>query len=197
MTERHTKPGVDAPFAHDDAFPLDVRVIEVHVAELRQLFNSMDPSPFTGRDLDPGAEEFIVATARELPRDPPLGLLIRLAGASIGRDAAAVLQRAVASFFEGRAAAARQRLRALFHRGRISLVIGLAFLGTALAVSELLGQWTAESGFVSILQESLLIGGWVAMWRPIEIFLYDWWPIRADARLFDRLSTMPVRIAGI
>ena len=33
------------------------------------------------------------------------------------------------------------------------------------------------------------------MWRPMEIFLYDWWPIRAEARLFDRLSAMPVRIA--
>lgn len=46
-----------------------------------------------------------------------------------------------------------------------------------------------------MLRESLLIGGWVAMWRPLEIFLYDWWPIRADARLFDRLAAMPVRIA--
>jgi len=32
------------------------------------------------------------------------------------------------------------------------------------------------------------------MWRPLEIFLYDWWPIRAEARLCDRLSAMPVRI---
>ena len=44
------------------------------------------------------------------------------------------------------------------------------------------------------MRESLLIGGWVAMWRPLEVFLYDWWPIRAEARLFDRLSAMPVRI---
>ena len=40
-----------------------------------------------------------------------------------------------------------------------------------------------------------MIGGWVAMWRPMEIFLYDWWPIRADGKLYDRLSVMPVRIA--
>jgi hypothetical protein len=33
------------------------------------------------------------------------------------------------------------------------------------------------------------------MWRPIEIFLYDWWPIRAEAALDDRLSVMPVRIS--
>jgi hypothetical protein len=29
---------------------------------------------------------------------------------------------------------------------------------------------------------------------PLEVFLYDWWPIRAEARLFERLSAMPVRI---
>jgi hypothetical protein len=32
------------------------------------------------------------------------------------------------------------------------------------------------------------------MWRPLENFLYDWWPIRAEARLFDRLSAMTVRV---
>jgi len=26
------------------------------------------------------------------------------------------------------------------------------------------------------------------------VFLYDWWPIRNEARLSDRLATMPVRI---
>ena len=43
-------------------------------------------------------------------------------------------------------------------------------------------------------EEGLLIGGWVAMWRPLEVFLYDWWPISAEARMFDRLAAMPVRL---
>jgi hypothetical protein len=45
-----------------------------------------------------------------------------------------------------------------------------------------------------IVRESLTIGGWVSMWRPLEVFLYDWWPIRNEARLSDRLAAMPVRI---
>jgi hypothetical protein len=28
-----------------------------------------------------------------------------------------------------------------------------------------------------VIEESLLIFCWVANWRPIEIFLYEWWPI--------------------
>jgi len=47
-----------------------------------------------------------------------------------------------------------------------------------------------------LVKESLVIAGWVALWRPLEIFLYDWWPIRAEARLLDRLSEMSVRVVG-
>ena len=50
---------------------------------------------------------------------------------------------------------------------------------------------------LDVVRESLSIGGWVAMWRPMEIFLYDWWPIRAEARLYGRLSAMPVRIRNV
>jgi hypothetical protein len=42
-----------------------------------------------------------------------------------------------------------------------------------------------------ILRESLPIGGWVSMWRPPEVFLYDWWAIRNEIRLSDRLAAMP------
>ena len=39
-------------------------------------------------------------------------------------------------------------------------------------------------------------GGWVALWRPLEIFWYDWWPTRAEAKLLDRRSEMDVRMLG-
>jgi hypothetical protein len=78
--------------------------------------------------------------------------------------------------------------------GQRSLAIELAFLASSIAVGDALASYFQESRWAEILQESLLIGGWVAMWRPLEVFLYDWWPIRDEARVFDRLSAMPVRI---
>jgi hypothetical protein len=168
--------------------------IEVNVAELKQLFNAMDPSPFRERDLAPTVEEFIVSWAREAPRDAPLALLVRLnRGAGLPGEPAA-LREAIRDYFSYRARVTRGRLRELFRRGRISLLIGLV----ALAARTFLGDFLANAmpGHVGqLLRESLSIGGWVAMWRPIDVFLYDWWPIRAEARLYDRLSAMPVRIA--
>ena len=46
-----------------------------------------------------------------------------------------------------------------------------------------------------ILHESFLFGGWVAMWRPLETFLYEWWSIRAEEKLLERLAAMPVHVA--
>jgi hypothetical protein len=176
-----------------DAIASDSRIIEVRVTELRQLFNAIDPSPFRERDLDPHAEQFIVEWARDLPRDAPVALRVHLERAAGRADEATLLGQAVHQYFKARAAGTRRTLRELFRRGRISLVIALAFLAVALAVGDLIGNMS-DSGFATILREGLLIGGWVAMWRPLEVFLYDWWPIQGDVRLYERLSRMPVRI---
>jgi hypothetical protein len=178
-----------------DPIPANCRLIEVHVADLRQLFNEMDPSPFRERDLDPEAEEFIVGWARELPRDAPLGLLVYLDRPAGLPEESALLRDAIRVFFGHRAEASRRRLRQLLRVGRTSLLIGLVFLAVTVAVGDLIANAIGGQRLGEILRESLLIGGWVAMWRPLEIFLYDWWPIRSEARLCDRLSAMPVRIA--
>jgi hypothetical protein len=177
-----------------DAIPANCKLIEVHVAQLKQLFNAIDPSPFHDRDLDPGAEAFIVGWSRELPRDAPLGLVVHLDRPAGLPDEASALSDAIHRFFRERGTATRQRLGQLLHRGRISLVIGIAFLAASIGASRLLANWTTGGGVVEILRQSLSIAGWVAMWRPMEVFLYDWWPIAADARLFDRLAGMPVRV---
>ena len=54
------------------------RELNLYLAETRQLFNSMDPSPFRERDLDHDAEEFIVSWAQEYHRKTPLKLLVHL-----------------------------------------------------------------------------------------------------------------------
>jgi hypothetical protein len=181
---------------HDDApvAPNAVR-IELRVAELRQLFNAMDPSPFGERDLDPKAEAFIFDWAREAPRRAPLTLLDHLDRDPGLPGESEALADAVHRFFAHGAASARRRLRELLRRGRISLLIGLTALAVATVLADLFGNALSGRRIGEVLRESLAIGGWVAMWRPLEVFLYDWWPIRAEARLFDRLAAMPVRIA--
>ena len=183
-----------ASSAGQAGFPPGCALIEVHISELQQLFNSLDPTPFRTRDLDPKAEAFIADWAREKHGDAPLGLLIHVDREIASSEQISTVQGAVRDYFAERAAVTRRQLRQLFRRGRTSLVIGLIFLAASIVAGDAIEDMLQQTRFAGVARESLLIGGWVAMWRPLEVFLYDWWPIRAEARLFDRLSAMIVRV---
>ena len=182
------------PSSVGDPIPQGDGVIEIRIGEIRQLFNSIDPSPFRERDLDPRAEQFIVEWASDFPGDVQLALVIHLERANRVADESENLRNSVREYFSQRAIATRRELRRLFRRGRISLAIALAFLTTSIVIGDAVASYFGESRLVEVVREGFLIGGWVAMWRPLEVFLYDWWPIRAQAHLFDRLSTMPIRL---
>ena len=168
--------------------------LDIRVGELRQLFNAMDPAPFRERDIDPNAETYIVDWAQEVRAGRALGLVVHLARERAAPQAESMLRESVDDYFRRRAVATRARLRRLFRIGRVSLVIGLAFLVVALALGEFLAELLSQESWSWVAKESLVIGGWVALWRPLEIFLYDWWPIRAEARMYDRLGEMDVRL---
>jgi hypothetical protein len=161
---------------------------------LDQLFHSMDPSPFHEKGLDPDAEAYIVASTKELPTRSPAALVVHLAKPVGLSDETNILGAAIRGHFARQAQLLRWELRRLIRRGSISLVIGLTVLGTALAAGESVTQLLGGGHLATVLGQSLHIGGWVAMWTPMEIFLYEWWPIAGDIRLHDRLSRIPVRI---
>jgi hypothetical protein len=173
--------------------------IELRLRALDQLFNSLDPSPFIERDLAREAEEFIVSWAREHPRDAALHLVLHLEqGPPDAEAAAARVAQAVHNYFAYRARLARLERRELFRRGRASLGIGLLFLTACLLTVQALDRGASGGALHGVLRESLLIGGWVAMWRPLEIYLYDWWPLSRAINIHERLATLPVelRLAG-
>jgi hypothetical protein len=170
-------------------------LIEVRVREVDQLFNTIDPSPFLDRDLDRDAEEYIVAGARELRPDVQVTLVVYVKRPVELQDESHILADAIRLHFARRSEASRRQLRQLLKRGRISLAIGLIFLAGSVAAGDLILMLMDARPLATVLRESLLIGGWVAMWRPMEIFLYDWWPIRDERKVFERLSRMTVRVA--
>ena len=189
-------PHAAPPRTGDAAADAATAVLELRIGELRQIFNAMDPAPFRERDLDPNAETYIVEWARETRPGQPLRLVVHLGRepAPVGQES--VLRDAVDGYFKQRAESTWRELRQLFRVGRISLVIGIAFLAGAIVIGEFVASLVGKAAYGGIIKESFVIGGWVALWRPLEIFLYDWWPIRAEAKLLDRLGEMDVRLLG-
>lgn len=176
--------------------------ISLKLRDVSQLFNSMDPSPFIDKDLDDDAEEFIMSWAQEYPPNEPVCLRIYLEQWPSEdpkekdpkeENTREMVKTAVHNHFAHRAQLAQLELKRLFEQGRTSLLIGVVFLSACLGASQmLLGH--EQGTWADIVRESLTIAGWVAMWRPMEIYLYNWWPVRRRVRVFRKLSRMPVEV---
>lgn len=173
-----------------DAIPGNSSIIKVRLQDLDKLFDLMDPSPLYKQDLHPNVAEHIVESARELPAQARLALLLHVDQVPPQARSDQAVGDAIRGYFSHRSTQAQRKLRLHLRRGTISLIIGLTFLAATLTASQLLG----EGSFSTTLRHSLEIGGWVALWRPMEMFLSDWWPILGDKIFYRRLARMPVQI---
>ncbi|TAJ37276.1 MAG: hypothetical protein EPO55_19280 [Reyranella sp.] len=169
------------------------RRIEVRLSKLRQLFNSLDPSPFHEKDLDRDAETYIFESADERPVTEAIELIVHLPADQLALPECVNLETAIRNYFAYRAQETRRRMRFQLREGRSALAIGLAFLVLCMTLRQLALVLPGDT-VGRVLQEGLLILGWVAMWRPLQIFLYDWWPIRHQALVNDKLALMPVTV---
>jgi hypothetical protein len=168
------------------------RLIEVKLRDVHQLFNSMDASPFNEKDLDHDAEEFIVSWALEHPSRAPLKLVVHLGQLPEG-DPKSLIENAVHHYFAYKAELNWREFKLLMNEGRLSLLIGVTFMVACVSLAELLGQsW--KGAWLQVFRESLTVGGWVAMWRPLEIYLYRWWPLRRLGRVYRKLKEMEVEV---
>ncbi len=165
-----------------------VTPIELRLVKLDQLFNSLDPSPFLERDLDDNAEEYIVDWARELPADLPIRIVVHLPADEAEKARDIGIEAAVTRYFACRVSAVESSLRELFRNGRRYLLTGVPILLVCLFTSQLLRTQFGEGPFPRTIEESLVIVGWVANWKPIETFLYDWWPLKRRRDLYCRLA---------
>ena len=165
-------------------------LIEIRLHELRQMFDHLDPAPFREKDIDPAAAAYVEDAVRDIGAREKCRLVVHLPAAECQSEDARTLPEALAHYFEYRARRSRVELRRLLARGLVSLVIGLAFMFACLSVR----GWLEVLGSNGVITEGLLLIGWVALWRPVEIFLYDWWPIRRRQARFEAIARMPVEI---
>ena len=174
--------------------PASGNLIELRVDKLAQLFHSLDPFPFRERDLDKEAEEFIVGWARELAADLTIRIIVHFPETEAQTKAARGWRRHCIDIFRITPAPRSARSRSCFRIGRRSLGIGVTILIICLLSAHLAGSYLTESPFRRLVEESFLILGWVANWRPLEIFLYDWLPLARRRDLYRRLAAATVEL---
>ena len=165
-------------------------LIELRLREVRQLFHHLDPAPFRQKDLDPAAEAYIEDAIREIGAGQRARLVIHLPAPECSSEEARSLQESIANYFGYRAQQTRIELGRLLRLALVNLGIGLAFLAACLWLRRML----LAAGAYELLAEGLLIIGWVALWRPVEMFLYDWWPLLRRLRRLAAIARIPVEV---
>jgi len=169
-------------------------VIELRIESVPQIFHSLDPSPFRERELDKKAEEFIVGWARELAPRAPIKIVVHLPEDQLAKPGARDIGPAISQFFAYRAELTSLELKVLFRIGRRALLIGATVLVVSIVASQAIAANLESRPMATVMAESLLIFAWVANWRPIEIFLYEWWPIASRRNLYRRLGAAGVEL---
>ena len=170
------------------------RPIELKIREIGQLFQSLDPLPFRERDLDAAVEEYVVAWAREQGGSAPIQIMVHLPREEALREGAGHIADAIRNYFAYRAEVVGWELKELFRVGRGSLAIGLTVLFLCVALGVEVSSRVGEGYAGRFFKEGLIILGWVANWRPIQIFLYDWWPLVRRRRLYERLARAAIEL---
>ena len=173
---------------NDDNAPAGA--IELRVNRIGQLFHSFGPVPFLDKEL----EDYIVNWARMHANDQPIKIIIHLPENEVHTKTANELAEAFAHYFGYHADLLQHDLDEVYRDGRRFLAIGMTILVSCIVLSQVAARYLAEGPFRRLLEQGLPILGWVANWRPLEILLYDWWPLARRRDLYRRLATASVEI---
>jgi hypothetical protein len=168
--------------------------IDLQLKQIKQLFDLRDPTPFKERDLDPSAVEYLREAMAELPARDPVRLDIYILDEPDATLEDEVIRGAIHAYFNHALWHLRGKLRAHMKQGQVALTVGVLMLSAMLSGAKAIQVNQGDPAWRELLKEGLTIGAWVAIWRPIEHFLYDWWPFLTERRLLQRLATLPVEI---
>ena len=168
-------------------------LIELELHSMMQIFNSFDPAPFHEKELDEDAEVYIYNIVGEFPLKKPLEIVIYVPPFEFNRETERTLKEAIKNHFLYKKVLTEIDLRKLLQRGRRNMTIAVIFLFLCLLMIRLLS--TFESGLIkTMLSEGLTIIGWVAMWEPINVFLYGWWPIVQKRNIYRKILKTDVNV---
>jgi hypothetical protein len=167
--------------------------ITLHLNDLAQFFAVPEPDPFDPQARFASGLETIMSELKPKALIRQVRATIVLPANQITPNAEARLREALARYCQHHMTQSRQDLISLRWQGIKALQNGILFLGSCLLLSalfenaELLPEWLRRFG-----GEGFLIAGWVSLWHPMEILLYEWWPFSRQIQLHKRIMGMDI-----
>lgn len=164
--------------------------VRLELRSMDELFTEPDFDPLAGRvEQLPGLER-LANRLRPLPL-APVKVCIVLPASERAPDLEQRCRLALRAVLDRRIEANRSDASSLRAEGRATLWRGLIFLALCLLGSSLLGTTGVLPRYLEhYIDEGLIIAGWVALWYPLDVLLYQRWPLGRERRLYENLRDM-------
>ena len=166
--------------------------IQLSLQSVEQILLTRGTSAYSRHMLNEDVEEFIVEEAQSCPRRNAIVITISLPTQEIARGWQ--VEAAIKDHFRYLKKKSEKKLKYTLQLGWRSLLVGFAFLVLVFMLTKIGNDLIPKGGVAVMIRESLVILGWVAMWRPADLLLYEWYPFKRDATLFGRLAESEVRV---
>lgn len=164
--------------------------VRLELGSLGELFAEPAFDPLGGHAEEVPGLDRLANQLRPLPR-APVSTRLSLPAGERAPDLEARCRGALRAVLDRRIERNRNDARSLRKEGYATLWRGLVFLALCLLGSRVMGEVTLLPGFVErFIDEGLVIAGWVALWYPLDVLLYQRWPLARERRLYESLRDM-------
>ena len=169
--------------------------IELRIAYPAQFYNLLDPAPNDEKEINQATESYIMDSLEDMPNDKRgSARIILYLDETLYEDekTRTDMEQAIHSHFALRLCSATQKYKQAVNKGRRYLVRGLIFLLVCLILSSVVTSIHNQNDIIYAIGQSFVIIGWVALWRPVEFYLYDRRDLLNEKKMLSQLETIQV-----
>lgn len=171
-------------------------VVSIKISSWDDVFDSWDPESQSLGRLDHDWLQYVLARMEHLPSRDRIRLVLQADSKQLSQHSAQLVSDGIRHGLEKRREILTRRLRDNFKMGRKTFALGILILIFFMTLS-VLSQRLNLGSFQELFHEGFMIIGWVALWRPVETLLYDWWPIVAERKNVRRLLAGPITLVTV
>ncbi len=169
-------------------------IIAVNIERLEEFYDTLDPSYLYEKDLNPNLARYLTERIVVFPEKTDVKIEFHVPSEFKEKNYAADMTQAFRKHFEF------EYLNSMVHKNKrikkglkTFFYAGIIFM-SLMTLSILIKSVGRDNVILKLISEGLFIGGWVSLWKPIEILIYDWLPLYEDERKYKRLRDIKVKI---
>ena len=184
------------PFAGTDPETGSV-IIDIYIGCSDEFYNRFDASPDHEREISDEVLTYIRHSVEDMSPDErkKARISVYLEKDLYERECRDhCMVRALRGCFANRLDAEKRKYRHALIKGRRMFLRGMIFLIVCLVACSAYLRVTTKSDLNDALSQSFVIIGWVALWRPIEFYLYDRRDMAAGLKELETVCQMPIDI---